>query len=399
MRKIRKTIKIIGLMFILTAIVLFITRRIVLGVIFLFLGYVFIKENMLIIRLIKSKPLKNVLTSVVSIILIIFIIEVTCYSLLLFKQQRDSSELTRIKYNDAFYTIYKGTFYTKYNDSFTIQDDIFGHRGIPNETSKVLKFYNNGTLIYNVTYTLDEFGRRKSEEKANKPHLILFGGSATFGGGLEDNETLSYFLSELTDYAVYNYGVSGYGTQHMLANLERDDFSREIPAKEGVAIYVYIDHHIRRVIGDMKVSGYDWGIEMPYYYLDKNNQIIRDGFFTTGRPVITRIYRILSKSIFFKYINLPTANKKHVYLTFKIIEKSRDIYKSKFNGTFYVLIHPESNDGEESKYLMELLKKNNIGVLSYPIEYGSQYFIPGDGHPNLELNKILAPMIVNDLSK
>lgn len=78
---------------------------------------------------------------------------------------------------------------------------------------RVIRSFSNGTLIWNHSFSTDQYGRRIINQKyfQNNSHLILFGGSVAFGVGLEDNETLQYFLSEnLTEYDLYNYAVWGH---------------------------------------------------------------------------------------------------------------------------------------------------------------------------------------------
>ena len=83
----------------------------------------------------------------------------------------------------------------------------------------------------------------------------------------------------------------------------------------------------------------------------------------------------------------------------KIIEKAKDVYQSKFDGTFYVLIHPYRKDDPVTQDLIKLLEENDINILYHPIDYSKEYQIPGDisRHPTAEFNKILANLIAEDL--
>ncbi len=185
----------------------------------------------------------------------------------------------------------------------------------------------------------------------------------------------------------------------MLAILERENFSEEIENKEGAAIYLYMSDHVGRVLPDMRQAIRN---DAPYYYLNKENEIVSGGFFSTGRPFVTHFYKLLKKSYFVNYlgINLPKRSKEQTYLMFKIIEQSRKAYDSRFNGTFYVLIHPLSFIPEEADYLSSLLSEVNITVLrysDYPIAFPDHYVVPGDDHPNKELNKLLANYIEDSL--
>ena len=51
----------------------------------------------------------------------------------------------------------------------------------------------------------------------------------TFGEGLNDSETIPVRFSEyLTDYHSYNFAYSGYGTQNLLANLQKPDIKVKV---------------------------------------------------------------------------------------------------------------------------------------------------------------------------
>ncbi len=333
-------------------------------------------------KLLSNKNIQNIFLLIMIIILTILIIETTFYFL------NKESETKRI---------------IKGNHKYIQFDQERGYKGIPNITTNRAIYFSNGTTIYNVTYSIDEFGRRKNKH-TEEPPLILFGGSYTFGEGVEDNETLNYHLTNLTNYDLYNYGLPGTGTQHMLALLEDDNFAEEINKTGGKAIYIFIPNHIRRVIGNLYIHK-KWyaGWTFPYYKLDKNLKLERKGNFKTGKPITTTIYQILARSQLIKYykIDLPKHKEKHTYLTYKIIEKSKEIYEEKFNGTFYVLIHPIHNDNIKSLELKELLQENNINILEYNLTHTNirkEYKIKGDGHPNAKSNKELAKNIAESLN-
>ena len=270
---------------------------------------------------------------------------------------------------------------------------------------------DNGSIIFNVNLTTDPQGRRivYSKYSKNKPHLLFFGCSITFGYGLEDNETLPYMISKsLPGYNIYNYAVSGYGPQHMLALLENGHLSKEVESKNGIAIYVFITSHVDRAIGS---SFCDWIYTSPYYFLDGNGKLQRDGSFITGRGIITSVYILFStlksKSSFLRLINLnlpPRFSKKDVLLTYEIIARSKSLYEEQFNGTFYVLIHPYHLDTPQNKKVLNILtnlfEKNNITALDYSsmIPDLEGYRIPIDGHPNVELNRLVSDRLIEDLN-
>ncbi|MHA2131433.1 MAG: hypothetical protein ACW99L_15825 [Promethearchaeota archaeon] len=288
----------------------------------------------------------------------------------------------------------------------TEKDDDFGWMLKKNYHGNAYKAYSNGKVIYNASYSIDQYRRRRVNQKyiQNNSHLILFGGSYTFGRGLNDKGTLQYMFKEgLPGYNIYNYGVSGYGPHQTLALLEGERLPLEGDSKRGLAIYIFIRHHIHRAIGDTSTS---WGYNSPFYYLDKNGQLQRKGSFHSGRPTKTKIYRVFlrvkEKSNFLKLIDLNfplKISESDVRLTYEILAESKKRYEEKFNGTFFVLIHPLPHQDENTKHLIKLLEENNINILDYPIENPDQYeILPGvDNHPNAKFNKFLSDKLIPEL--
>src|SRR5262249_15792879 len=158
-------------------------------------------------------------------------------------------------------------------------------------------------------------------------------------------ETMPFYASQFAPaYRAYNYGIPGYGTQQMLARLQSDKIDQEVNEKNGILIYVFIDHHVKRVIGSSETIW--WAASWPYYTLDASDNLVRKGSFTSGRPFLSLLYYLLSKSQIATYfhVNLPREiDDNDIKLTAKIIERSRNIFRDKFkNSDFYVLFMPGS---------------------------------------------------------
>ncbi|MBL7056156.1 hypothetical protein ISS07_04545 [Candidatus Woesearchaeota archaeon] len=272
-------------------------------------------------------------------------------------------------------------------------------------TGKRIGILPNGTLVYDVTYSLDEFGRRINPMEGNKTPLILFGGSYTFGSFLEDNQSLPYYLSIYSDYDVYSYSRGGEGPAQMLANLQREEFRDEINGNGGVAIHLFEEHQIRRVILDTQnVNSGSYLEKMPRYFINKKGDLIRNGYLSESNLVRILFYRTLSKSNIASFfgINLPTSNKKGVYLAYRIIEESRNIYESKFDGKFYVIWHPLDTrkvlKPSEKKYFIDLLQKSEIPLIEFNISRKNN-IIQFDGHPNSKFNNMFAQKVNKELLK
>lgn len=249
-----------------------------------------------------------------------------------------------------------------------------------------------GEVIYNVNYRIDAFSRRITPQpsvKADK-FLMYFGGSFVFGEGVEQDETIPAHVATLRPSArAYNYGFSGYGTQQMLAILESQDFENQITEPSGTLVYTFIDGHVRRAIGSFRMW-ITWGQHYPYYRMDGNSSVVRDGTFSTGRPWSSRFYDVLKREQILRYFNvdLPIqVRHKDIDLTVAIIARAREIFLERYpDGRFVTMLYPRAEPFQvDLDYLRSALKTADIEVLDLTRLLDLKdpaYFIRGDGHPN-----------------
>ena len=289
------------------------------------------------------------------------------------------------------------------------QDDyILGYKPGAN-IEALASMTNQGETIYEVTYSIDAYCRRITpvENRTDRNrYAIFFGGSYTFGEGVENNQTLpAYFSNVSSSYMPYNYGFHGYGPHHMLAKLIAVNLETEIQEKTGILIYLYLPDHINRVIGSMHVYN-TWGKSCPYYTIDAQNNLIRKESFFYGRPYISMFYDLLGRSNFIKYfkINFPLRlSDRHYRLTTKVIEESRKEFQKQFeNDHFYVVLYPsEVKTRENARRIIPYFEKANIKYLDYTdlFDPGSEEFtIKSDGHPTPKAYEILAKKLSQDVS-
>jgi hypothetical protein len=269
----------------------------------------------------------------------------------------------------------------------------------------------DGRLLFSAAYSIDGNRRRITpveETHARNSFMVFFGCSFMFGQGLNDNQTLPYFLArELPCYRPYNYGFIGYGPQQMLAKLETKHFPIEIREKRGIAFYGYMGQpvigHIDRAVGTLHVHG--WTKYFPYYYLDENGVLQQNGSFMTGRPLRSKLFNILRHTAIVRVLKLNYPfhiNDDDVKLTAKIIEESKKAFVAQFPGSgFYVIIFPGA-DPHTTEKLISALRTAGINYLDYSrLQEFSQedYRIAGDEHPSEKWNERLAQIIAGDVNE
>ena len=285
----------------------------------------------------------------------------------------------------------------------TIIDPILGYRLPPHARLTETKAVG-GKVIYHATASTDAFGRRLTPvDHVEQRHrfLLFFGCSMTFGLGVNDDETMPFYVGQYaTHYRPYNYGVSGYGPNHLLAQLQHRDLTKEIQETEGIAVYTFIDHHIPRVIGTMWLYNL-WERHAPFYTLEAHDRLVHRGDFTSGRPLLSFLYWVLGKSQILQYynINFPVRiREEHVRLTARIIAEARTAFQQQFpHAAFYVLLYPGVSRGPD---LIPYLAQAGVKYLDYAhlIDWPHPEFTLADGaHPTAQGHRVVAAQLAKDL--
>jgi hypothetical protein len=256
-------------------------------------------------------------------------------------------------------------------------------------------------ILFDSIYTTDSYGRRLAKiSNPNRKHFVaLFGCSFTFGHGVSDNQTLNFHLGKIqNDFYPYNYGVGASGPHMMLANLQKTDLRTEIPQKNGILIYVFINHHIDRANGHL--PSLDWLKNSPYFEYNDSGDFVRKGNFLTGRPYVTKLllglHQILSRFGLGTRIFPPISDADQIY-TCAILKKSNFEFQRQFpNGKFIVYFHPFN---KPSRTLINCLAKESV-----PFELGTKLpdldlSIEDDGHPTDLANQLIAKELAEILKK
>ena len=313
---------------------------------------------------IKSKSTrKKMILAYVSIIpLCLFIGEIYAY----FYLQMDNK---KAKIKTECETLSEGG----YNNSMT-EADIVGYKSkIKNESftsHRILK--ESGETIYNVIYTNDENANRitpNNNTKSNKC-LLLFGDSFTYGEGLNDNETLAFFINETNDKAfrIYNFGLHGYGPHNALALLKSGEVERvlEKQCSEMIAIYESLPGHIARanLFSEWELSNK----KSPKFKLINNELIwINNPLNSASKPRKRSFTERLNDSIEYRkqksYLyelfakpNEYKYSEKYNETYFAIMQEMRAELKAKFNSDLLFLLWDSNNLSKD----LEIKESNAI---------------------------------------
>jgi len=298
--------------------------------------------------------------------------------------------------------VYEGEYLSP---EFSDYDSELGKRLLPNADA-LCRLKVNDVTVWNVWYTTDEFGRRRTvvpDVDAATKYAVFFGCSFLFGEGANDAETIpSQFAAAAPEFRAYNYGVPGYGTQQMLAKLQSNTIREEIEEDNGIVIYMYLeDVHEPRVIGGMQVTN-SFGSYFPYYDLNADGKLQSYGNFTTGRPVLTNLYGLLGRSQTVRYLglNFPRRTDRHFEIVASIIEESEKECRQQLDcEEFYVACFPRISP---HRRLIPLLESRGIKVLDYSELFDPDtngFFHKGDGHPSPLANRNFSRQLAEDITK
>jgi hypothetical protein len=285
---------------------------------------------------------------------------------------------------------------------WAVKSDTLGYRPERNFKDHS-KAYSGNTLLYDVHYTTDEHGLRKtppiSADSLTKS-AVFFGCSFTFGIGINDNDVMPNIVQKLVQnkYKVYNFGYGGYGTHQMLTLIEKNMVDSIVKYEPKIFIYALIPDHLNRILDLVP-----YGHHCPKYILDTNTHEVKyaglfDDFNNLALSKIknSEIYGLFKKK---------KAEISDVILFVKMVQKSQTLLKNKYpNSEFHVLFWDNKFDKIGSLMLKEL-KNTNISthIISeiVPDYYRStrQYCVkfPYEFHPNGKINRKIAAYLVNNV--
>jgi hypothetical protein len=258
--------------------------------------------------------------------------------------------------------------------------------------------------LWDVSYGTDEFGRRRTiNEGADRrdKFAAFFGCSFLFGEGADDQHTIpSEFARRRPDYLAFNYGVPGWGTQHMLALLEAGKLPRQVPLSRGLGVYLYLPGvHEARVVGDMDVVN-SFGAGFPFYSLNGDGKPVRDGTFQSAQPVKLFVYGVLGESRTRKLLglNFPARRPDHFRLTASVICKSEELFQKQFPGSDFIVVAFPSKFGPS--ITLSLCRERGLRVIDltglFEAESPDMQYV-GDGHPTPAANEAVARAIAGAL--
>lgn len=230
-------------------------------------------------------------------------------------------------------------------------------------------------LIYNVTYTTDKNSFRQTKGNIKGNTYIFLGCSFMFGEGLNDDETLPYYFSQLSDfkYNVINAGFPSTATYISYALLKSNKLIECVDTKIEYIIYEFFSDHIyRNLVGSNIV-----------YKIDAGN--------------LVKVEKGESVEIFTNKILQSKYKEKGLNLTVKLLEEMNEIVKERYNSKFLVVLYETYDHDNITKELKEVLDKLEIETIYTKLKKDENdiyyYKIKNDEHPTKNANIEIAQTI------
>jgi len=297
-------------------------------------------------------------------------------------------------------------------DLFVVDDDL-GVRPRPGlRTTAAMRVGSEPS--YDVVYTFDEVGLRVSPPEPqpgpDTDCVLFFGGSFTFGEGVEDEQTMPYRVGVRSGgrYRVRNFGFSGYGPHQMLAAIQSGLVDRAATGcHPRYAIYQAVYHHVLRAAGI-----WSWDRHGPRFVVGDDGRARRAGNFDTDEPDLAKSVANalgdsgLGRQIRRRGMDVGTseATEADVQLFRSIVATAAEELEQRWPGIEFHVLYWDRWDSQgpydlfdESLQSKGITVHNISEILPDRSDWERAYRLPHDIHPNATTHDLMAAYVVRDL--
>lgn len=251
-----------------------------------------------------------------------------------------------------------------------------------------------GDVIYDITYNFDEHRLRVTPGNPRGDTVLFFGGSDVVGRGVEDDETLPYFLSQALGfrYNVRNFGYGGYGPHQMLYTLERGLPPELVSGRVRRVFFQTSKPHLSRSAG-LEV----WAQKSPSYEVGPDGEARFVGkSFTWTLPFAQP--HVLRSSLLAEWVwsiardLLRSEVEEQLELFGAILKRASRLSLERFGVPLTVILR--DGDDEVSREMHRRFGQLGLetilwsDILTPPQR--SQLQVPRDGHPSGEAYRLVA---------
>jgi hypothetical protein len=270
----------------------------------------------------------------------------------------------------------------------------------------VSKKMDDGTVIYEAHYTLIKDGLREFEPRPKRKKILLLGCSFVFGEGLNDDETLMYYLKNLLqDFEIVSIARPGWGPNDVLLFLRsHPQYMNNVHQ----AFYFFIDDHWNRVfapahlVADPALRSY---LMMKPYFEQNGEDFEYAGSIESQRKgTMNQVYRFLGGLPLLHrlgFIFPPFSDSNRLYFAGMLRQIEKDIQAASAGSQFAVVLYPFESYANGIKLKTDFekykLQIEDLTDYDFDISTGNRTFIPEDGHPTKYTNYLLAQILARKL--
>ncbi|MFL2789358.1 MAG: hypothetical protein ACJZ8Q_03180 [Paracoccaceae bacterium] len=284
------------------------------------------------------------------------------------------------------------------NQNYRKRVEGFGYHPHPGSYN-IKKLTSDGEIIYDVVYSIADDGYR--QELISEPFdAYIFGGSFVFGEGLNNDETVSAFLSSEHGIKTKNVGMHGYGLHQALYNIQNG-----ITSVNGINILLTAPWHASR-----SACTPSWARGTFRYQISDGlailNGVCPGGYF---------LHRILGKSFFYQLFVEARQD-----FTIKLSDSEIELYLAIINTIYQESLKNNSSlviayidDTEEAlsntnwtnKSLIKQMEKLSDSVIDVTLvdkveQLAPKFYLHNlDRHPSALANQLRAALISDHLKK
>jgi hypothetical protein len=255
-----------------------------------------------------------------------------------------------------------------------------------------------GKTVYDVAYTIDSDLLRETQSCTTCATVAFFGGSFTFGEGLNDADTLPQVFANSVDRKIraVNLGYSGYGPEQFLRELQTGRFDKVIGDPK-LVIFLTAPWHAERT----SCKAY-WVIYGPRYSLE-NGKPVYHGRCFEGAALHLREWAQHSAA-YRSYVEpyLERVNHGDIDLYIRILLAATHLAKEKYGAATIIpfLRVPEAYlkpTGFTNDEIIKRLQDGGAHVVDVSLAHETAEHaalrIPGDGHPTGLANRLRATIL------
>lgn len=288
-----------------------------------------------------------------------------------------------------------------------VPDPVLAFRLMPDRKARATAV-KNGRTIYDAVYTTDANGFRSlppDSRPAGETPVLILGDSFAFGAGLPDDETLAWYLRDLSDGKLQpvNLAVKGYGLHQVLRQLEIGE-----PRKSGQqtfrwAVLSIVDDHVLRVAGRVQ-----WLHDSPRYVVESDGRLVARGTWQQPSDFVESL--IVGSRLFdlvWKAVEVDEAGERRLFV--RILREIKAKVAADYGARLVVLYYSgETWRGDLSGWrdmMVPLLCKADVTVLDVnallpqPARSVDRFYMHDDGHPTALLNRTIAGALVEDFKR